>query len=450
MAQGRDKRPNILFCISDDQTWVHTGIEGDPVVRTPTFDRIAREGVYFSHTYCASPSCTPSRGSVLTGQMFWRLEEGGNLWSTLPAHFPVYPDILEAAGYHVGFTRKGWGPGQVEPGGRTRNAAGPGFKSFEQFMQARPEGQPFCFWFGSHEPHRPYKKGSGVASGMSIDDVRVPPFLPDSPEVRSDICDYLLEVQQYDDDVGAMVKLLEDAGELNNTIVLVTSDNGMPFPRAKANLYDYGTRMPLAVRWPARATGDRVVDDFISFTDFAPTFLEAAGIKPPDEMTGRSFLGVLESGQSGLVDPERDNVFTGRERHTIRREGEVGYPMRAIRRHDFLYIRNPKPDRWPAGDPEDYGDIDGGPTKTYMMEHRDDPDVAPLFELAFGMRPEEELYDLAEGPDQMDNVAGAARYAQVQRQLRDELRRHMADTLDPRSVGKGDFFDGTEYYGRKP
>ena len=118
-AGRRDnKRPNILFCLADDWSWPHASIAGDKVVKTPTFDRVAREGVLFENAFVSSPSCTPSRGAILTGQWHWRLEEGANLWSTLPAKFDVYTDLLEKAGYHVGFTRKGWAPGKDGPGGR--------------------------------------------------------------------------------------------------------------------------------------------------------------------------------------------------------------------------------------------------------------------------------------------------------------------------------------------
>lgn len=446
MPSTADERPNILFCISDDQSWVHTGAEGDPVVKTPAFDRVAEEGVRFTHAFCAAPTCTASRGAVLTGRMFWALEEGGNLWSTLPARFPVYPDLLEDAGYHVGVTRKGWGPGQHEPGGRTRNPAGPGYKTFEEFMAARPDGKPFCFWFGSHDPHRPYELGSGLASGMNIDDVAVPPMLPDSRQVRSDILDYFFEVQRYDRECGEMIALLGQRGELDNTIVVITSDNGMPFPRAKANLYDYGTRMPLAIRWPAHVPGGRVVDDFISFTDFAPTFLEAAGIELPETITGRSFLKLLESGKSGRVSDKRRRVFTGRERHAWCREG-LGYPIRAIRTHEYLFIRNLEPDRWPAGEPEEYRDIDGGPTKAYMMEHRDAENVAPLFGPAFGKRPLEELYDLRDDPDQMTNVADLPKYADVKQRLWGELEAEMKATDDLRAIGGAELWDTSPYYG---
>ncbi len=444
-----DKRPNILMAISDDQSWLYTGANGDPVVKTPTFDRVAREGVLFPQAFCAAPSCTPSRGAVLTGQVPFRLKENGNLWSTLRKEFAVYPDLLEQAGYVVGHTRKGWGPGNHQSSGRERNPAGPGFRSFERFYDGLPDDKPFCFWFGSFDPHRPYRKGSGLESGKKLEDVRVPPFLPDAPEVRSDILDYFVEIERFDREAGQILTLLEQAGELDRTLVVVTSDNGMPFPRAKANLYDHGTRMPLAVRWPERVKGGRLIDDFISFTDFAPTFLTAAGVDPPVAMTGRSFLDLLTSGKSGRIDPRRDKVFTGRERHAWCRQGDVGYPCRAVRTDRLLYIRNFKPDRWPAGDPERYGDIDGSPTKTYMMQHRGDKRVRNLFQLAFAKRPAEELYDLAKDPVQMQNVAALPDYAEAKKRLRAELDRHMIAMEDPRATGGGDVFDTYPYHGRR-
>ncbi len=454
-------RPNILFCIADDWSWPHASIAGDPVVKTPTFDRVAREGVLFENAFVTAPSCTPSRGSIVTGQWHWRLENGGNLWSTLPAKFPVYPDLLEKAGYHVGITRKGWGPGRVEPGGRTRNPAGKSYKDFNAFLKARPDGTPFCFWFGSHDPHRSYEKGSGVESGMKLQDVRVPACLPDSETVRSDLCDYYWEVQRFDCEVGELLAALESKGELDNTLVVVTGDNGLPFPRCKSNLYDLGTMVPLAIRWPGKIQPGRVVTDFVSLQDLAPTFLEIGGLKPPSEMTGRSLMQILTSDQSGRVEQERDHILTGKERHAWVRKDGLGYPCRAIRTDDFLYIRNYKPDRWPAGAPVDggvpyyanrsYGDIDDSPTKTYMMEHRNDPGVEKLFKLAFEKRPAEELYDLRKDPGQLNNVANVATYVAAKDKLAAALRAELVATRDPRVLGDGDAFDHYPYYGgRQP
>ncbi|HCO93481.1 MAG TPA: heparan N-sulfatase [Phycisphaerales bacterium] len=463
------KRPNILFCLADDWSWPHASIAGDKVVKTPTFDRVARQGVLFENAFVSAPSCTPSRGAILTGQWHWRLKEGGNLHGTLPAKFTVYPDLLEEAGYHIGYTRKGWAPGRYAAGGRKRNPAGPQYKSFEEFMKARPEGKPFCFWFGSHDPHRGYKWQSGIKSGMKLEDVEVPACLPDSEEVRTDICDYYWEVQRFDTEVGGLLKMLEDAGELENTLVAISGDNGLPFPRCKSTLYDTGTNAPLAVCWPAAVQGGRVVEDFISLSDLAPTFLEAAGLKPTADMTARSFLNILRSGKSGRIDRKRDHVLTGKERHVVCQEtGTGGYPMRAIRTHDFLYIRNFKPERWPAGAPKGYAqpldiniarprgthfgyaDVDAAPTKSYMLKHRDEPKVKKLFGLAFAKRPAEELYDLQKDPNQLDNVVGKPEYAKDKKKLAAALMAELKATKDPRALGKGDAFDNYPYYGGLP
>lgn len=460
------KRPNILFCLADDWSWPHVSIAGDKVVKTPIFDRVAREGVLFENAFVSSPSCTPSRGAILTGQWHWRLEEGGNLWSTLQTKFPVYPDLLEEVGYHVGYTRKGWGPGRDAPGGRKRNPAGPRYKNFRQFLNARLEGKPFCFWFGSTDPHRDYKWQAGVKSGMKLEDVEVPAYFPDSEEVRTDICDYYWEVQRFDTEVGELLKMLEEKGELDNTLVVISGDNGMPFPRCKSNLYDSGTHVPLAVCWPAAVPGGRVVEDFISLSDLAPTFLDAAGLKPPEQMTARSFMDILKSNRSGRVDRKRSHVLTGKERHVPGQEHDMsGYPMRAIRTHDYLYIRNFKPDRWPSGYPAGYAepveidvskprgtkfgfvDTDGSPTKSYIIKQRDDPTVAKMFELSFSKRSAEELYDLKKDPEQVNNVAGQSEYTEIQKKLAAALMAELKATQDPRVLGKGDIFDKYPYYG---
>ena len=444
------KRPNILFAIADDWSYPHASVYGDPTVSTPNVDRIAREGARFTHAFTASPSCTPSRAALLTGQAVHRLAEGGNLHGFLPERFAVYPDVLEQAGYTIGYSGKGWGPGRAEPGGRSRNPAGPQFKSFDAFIQQRPEGRPFCFWFGSTDPHRPYEPGSGAAAGLKADTVRVPAFLPDTPIVRNDILDYYLEVQRFDRDLGRILETLEKMKELDNTLLIVTSDNGMPFPRAKATVYDGGARMPLAVRWPGEVRAGQVIEDFVTLADIAPTILEAAGLKPLDAMTGRSVLGLLR----GQPASGRDHVFIERERHANVRRGDLSYPVRAIRTKEYLYIRNLRPDRWPAGDPEQYfavgpfGDIDGGPTKSLLLDRRDDPAIARFFQIATAKRPAEELYDLQRDPDQLENVAGRPEHAAAQKRLRAQLDRWLRDTNDPRATEDDDRWDRYPYYGQ--
>jgi len=454
------KRPNILFAIADDWGWPHAGAYGDPVVKTPTFDRLAREGALFHHAYVSAPSCTPCRGAALTGQWHWRLEGAGNLWSVFPDKFATYPELLQRAGYEVGVTGKHWGPGRTETPGR--KLSGQPFRSFQAFLDQRTTDKPFCFWLGSSDPHRPYKKDSGAASGMLLEKIRLPACFPDAPEVRGDVADYYFEVQRFDRLVGAAVASLEEIGELDNTIILMTGDNGMPFPRCKSNIYDTGVRMPLAVRWPAKIRPGRIVDDFVSFTDFAPTFLEIAGLEPTAEMTGRSLMGVFSSEKSGQVDPARDFVLFGKERHCPAQEAPNmgGYPCRAIRTHEFLYIRNFEPDRWPAGTPNYqkatlpgtwYGDCDNGPTKSYMVDNREkDATHRKLFDLAFAKRPAEELYDLNKDPHQIENVAGDPQYAEVRAKLAAQLTELLRASGDPRIVGGGEQFDRYPYLGGAP
>lgn len=460
-AGEAEDAPNILFAFADDWGYPHAGIYGDETVRTPTFDRIAREGVLFTHAFVSSPSCTPSRGAVLTGQDFWRLGEAANLHSTLDKDIPVYPDLLESAGYHVGFTRKGWGPGKPERGGRARNPAGPKFANFEKFLSERPDGAPFCFWFGSVDPHRAYDPALREELGVDPDTVKVPPAFPDVPAVREDIADYYAEVQRFDSEVGEILDTLRDMGELDNTIVVISGDHGMPFPRYKGNVYDSGARVPLAIRWPARVKGARTVTDLVNLTDLAPTFLDAAGVTVPEAMTGRSLTEILTSSKDGRVDPSRDRIFFGRERHTPAQEEPLsgGYPMRAIRNDRYLYIVNLEPDRWPAGNPDHettftengwLGDVDNGPTKFYMWANRDDPKINPLYDLSFAKRPAEELYDFQKDPDQMKNVVGNSEYIEVKARLREELKEELLRTGDPRAKGSGEAFDSYPYTGKIP
>ena len=451
VAAAADTRPNILYCLADDWSWPHAGVYGDRVIHTPTFDRVAREGMRFNYCFSAAPSCTPSRAAMLTGQYPHRLEEGSCLWGFLPRKFPVYPDALEKAGYVVGSTRKGWGPGDFRAGGYTRNPAGPTFKDFASFLKTVPDGKPFCCWFGSTDPHRPYTAGTGGAIGLKTNDVVIPPFWPDNGVTRNDVLDYYWKVQRFDREVGELLDLLDQAGKRENTLVIITGDNGWPFPRCKANLYDGGTRQPLAVRWPAKVKPDQVSDDFINLMDLAPTFLEAAGLKPLPEMTGRSFLGLVTGSEKG---GSRDTVFLERERHANVRAGDAGYPMRAIRTREFLYLRNFRPDRWPAGDPKAhkdparaFGDCDDGPSKNYILDHPDEPGMEKYFQLCFGKRPAEELYDLRKDPYQIHNVAGQAEYAAAQKQLRARLDEWMKNTADPRAVKDDDHWDSYPYFG---
>lgn len=459
-AAPAPKRPNILFLFADDWAWPHASCLGGAVIRTPVFDRIAREGVLFRNAHSAAPSCSASRASILTGQWPWRLREGADLWSLIPPKFDVYPDLLEKAGYFVGKTGKGYGPGS--DAGRPRNAAGPDFRNFDAFLVALPKEKSFCYWFGSHQPHRPYVPDSGVKQGMDPAKVVVPPYLPDNDVVRRDICDYFAAAEKFDSQAGEVLATLEKSGELENTLIVMSGDNGWPFPGGKATCYDTGTHQPLAIRWGGHVKPGRVVDDHVSLADLAPTFLEVAGLEPPAEMSARGLLKVMLSDKSGQVDPARDHVLTCMERHASpgRSDGElrsVGYPMRTIITKDFHYIRNFRPQRWPAGDPPPDGasqamafgrntfagfcDVDAGPSKAWILAHHEEPAVKPCFDRAFGKRPARELYDLRNDPYEMTNIAEDPAHADIVKDLDARLMAELGATGDPRASGGGDEFD---------
>jgi arylsulfatase A-like enzyme len=449
--QAQD-RPNILLLMSDNHSWNHVGCYGNDVVRTPNIDRVAEEGVRFRRAFCAAPSCAPARAGLLTGQDPWRLEEGANLWGILPDKFPVYTDLLQESGYQIGRYGKGWGPGSVEVSGRSTNHAGPGFGSFDDFLQSSSADDPWCFWYSSSDPHRPYLVGSGVRAGLDPAHVDIPEYLPDIPDVRGDICDYYHAVEQFDQQVGKVLERLRASGEYENTMIIICSDNGWQMPRGLANLYDFGTRIPMIVSWEGTIPGGRVVDDFVNLNDLAPTFLELAGRAPHPDMTARSIANLLFSDDEGQIDDTRDRVVLSRERHALCRQHGLSYPGRAIRTDAFLYIRNFTPDRWPAGDPPLFGDVDAHmlhypcPTKMHILTNRDHPDMQPFFELGFGKRPAEELYDLREDPDQMNNLAGHPEYAADRERLSARMEGYLQATGDPRVTGGKILWDSTMYY----
>lgn len=446
---------NILVLMSDNHSWNHLGCYGDPVLKTPFIDKLAEEGIRFNHAYCSAPSCSPARASMLTGQDIWRLEEAANLWGSFPPKFRVFTEMLEEAGYLVGHEGKGWGPGDFEAGGRTKDPAGEKYNSFEEFYNEKEKGQPFFYWYSSRDPHRPYKADGWEKGNIDISKIEVPPYLPDNEEVRKDIGDYYSEIENFDRDVASYVQLLHEMGETDNTLIIVCSDNGWQMPRGLANLYDFGTRIPLIITMPARYKGDRVIDDFVSLNDFAPTFLELAGIEIPEEMNARSFVDILESEKEGKVITDRDFMVTARERHAFVRKNGTGYGSRSYRTDDYLYIRNYEPEKWPAGDPPLFGDVDAHmlqypcATKMYILKNRDKENVDVLFNLGFGKRPAEELYDLNKDPYQMNNVANEEGYGDIKNQLADKLTHYLVEQKDPRETGGEMKWMGAPYYAEK-
>ena len=454
-------RPNILLIVFDDLGWRDVGTYGSTWVKTPNFDRVAREGVLFKNAFTSNPKCSPCRASILTGRNSWQLKEAVSHGGCFPAGFEVYPDILERAGYTVGLTGKGWAPGDYQSlAKRTRNPAGPSFdeftdnpittsiskndyaRNFEAFLKQRSRSAPFCFWMGLHEPHRAYEWNSGVRLGKSPADVKVPSYLPDTDIVRRDLLDYSVEVESADAHIGRVLKMLEEYGELANTLVIVTSDNGMPFPYVKGQIHEDGFHLPMAMRWGAAIKPGRVVEDFINMRDLAPTFLELAGLPPHEQMTGQSLVSLLRSGKSGWVE-NRNAMLVGKERHDIGRYNDLGYPVRALRTPDFLYVHNFQPERWPAGDPEtDFGNCDPSPSK----------DVIKLlggyfYDISLGKRLPDELYDLRIDPEGINNLANDLAHQPKLAELRARMFQMLIDDADPRALGDAAVFDTYIYAG---
>lgn len=470
VSAAETQRPNILFCISDDQSWMHAGAYGCTWVKTPGFDRVAREGLLFLNAYTPNAKCAPSRACILTGRNTWQLEEACNHWPHFPVQFRTYAEALADNGYDVGCTGKGWAPGiAVDSQGKPRQLTGQKYDSktrmpptraisrndyaanFEQFLDAG-SGRPWCFWYGATEPHRGYEYGTGVSvGGKSVTDIdEVPPFWPDNEVIRNDLLDYALEIEHFDGHLERMLQLLEQRGQLDQTIVIVTADNGMPFPRVKGQEYELSNHLPLAIMWKnGIVRPGRVIDDLVSFVDFAPTIVTAAGLTWDQtrmaSTVGRSLLPVFADASE--PHPHREFVVFGKERHDIGRPEDQGYPIRGIVDGHFLYIKNYEPTRWPAGNPETgYLNCDGSPTKTELLNaRRYGTDLSGRWQMAFGKRPAEELYRLKDDRYCMHNLAANPAWSHVRRKLEAKLLQRLREEGDPRIKGPADYFEKFPY-----
>jgi arylsulfatase A-like enzyme len=448
---------NVLFCIADDAS-PHFGCYGVKWVKTPHTDRLAAAGLVFENVYTPTAKCAPSRAAILTGRYPWLLEAAADHQTFFPPKYKAFTEALREAGVHVGSAGKTWGPGSAShadgsprnfgmtayAGGNKKKATGPE-DGFRKFLAAKPKDRPFFFWFGSHYPHRAYPRDAGLAAGKKPADVdRVPAIWPDNDVVRRDMLDYATQVEAFDAEVGSLLKALADSGEAENTLVLVTGDHGMPFPRSKGHNYDISNRVPLVACWPKGITNPgRRVPAFVNFVDLSPTLTELfgvdgtkAGLEPP---SGASFVDLLRDKPAR----ERPIVITGRERNDVyARPGSdtgLGYPVRAIREGNFLYLHNFAPDRWPCGNPElGLLDTDASPTKSFieMLGEKD-----RFWQLSFGKRPAEELFDLSADPDCVKNLAADPEHRSRMTALREKLFAELKRQGDPRVNGKGDVFD---------
>ncbi|CAM1373240.1 sulfatase family protein [Tenacibaculum xiamenense] len=462
------KKPNILFCIADDATWKHMSAYGNTWCSTPAFDEIAKKGLLFENAYTPNAKCGPSRSIVLTGRNTWQLEAAANHLAYFPTKFKTYPEALSEKEYFVGYTGKGWAPGSsLNKDGSKRElivkqynkikkkAPTTGISkvdyaaNFKKFLEQKKEGTPFCFWYGGKEPHRDYEYGSGVKVGKKkLSELeKVFPYWPQSEVVKNDILDYAFELEYFDKQLGQFLKVLKETGELENTIIVVTSDNGMPFPRVKGLSYEHSNHLPLAVMWPNGIKNPgRVIKDYVSFIDFAATFIDLAGYNAQDlgmqPIEGKSLKRFFNSNKSDVVPAKDDYVILGQERHDVGRPNDTGYPVRGIVKNGFMYLMNYENDRWPAGNPETgYTNTDGSPTKTEILNLNRSGKNQEYWKQNFGKHPKEELFKLGDDESCLNNLASLEQYQKVKTELRSLLESELKKQNDPRIYGKGEVFD---------
>ena len=445
-AKGTETSPNILIIIADDMSKT-AGVYGGKVIKTPGMDNLAKEGILFEKAFCTASSCTPSRASILTGKYPHELYEGANLYGPLSVSYPNYTRILADKGYSIGLTGKGWGPGNFATGGYKENPAGPKYDSFEQFISQLPKSTPFCYWIGPSDPHRPYSPELKKKTEITEKELKIPAWLPDNEKVREDLFDYYAEVKRFDEAIESAVAVLKKNGKYENTLIIITSDNGMPFPRAKANSYDEGTNIPLIMRWGNHFKKGTRYTELVSLVDLAPTILEVTNTKAPSSMTGKSLLPLLVNGNT---DERFNTVFIERERHANIRKDSLSYPMRVIRTKQFLFIQNLRPERWPAGDPDFYrepapfGDIDDGHSKKFLVDNRFNSQYKRMVDWSLEKRPAEELYDITKDPDALNNLAGERQYRKIKKEFKKQIKEWRKQTGDP-SLKNENIFDRYRY-----
>jgi N-sulfoglucosamine sulfohydrolase len=448
-AYAKEGKPiNVLLFLTDDESALERSLYGWSNLPTPNMDRIANNGVLFRHGYSSAPSCGPARAAILSGRNFWENETGGVIQGFLPNKFPVFTQLLAKNNYLIGNTGKRDGPAsRPEQGHKADDLTGKPYRSrtipdappevrpidyagnFQEFLKDREPGQPFFFWAGVIEPHIPVGPDNykllEEQFGVSLDEVAMPPRMKDTLANRKERGSFVYEICWADQHLGRMIAYLEEIGELENTLIIATSDNGTALlvdgqHYGKASPYDYGVNIPLAMMWPDRIKAGREVTDFVSFADFAPTILELAGIEVPASMTGRSLVQILESEESGRIDPTRNFMRTGMEWH-----GEFDPEARTFRTYrddKYAYI-------------ERYANVDeaGVPLSNEEL-------IKPT---------SVEFYDMENDPWQLTDLADDPAYADELKRMARLFHEHGMQVKDPRVTGDMDIFKLTRQYVQK-
>lgn len=392
-ANAEQSRPNFIFFISDDISQEDHGCYGHPVIKTPRIDELAANGMRFDRAYLTISSCSPSRCSIITGR-YPHNTGAPELHSKLPDEQIRFPELLREVGYYTALSGKNHMFSNKDRAFDkfTRGGEPGGSGDWVQHLKDRPKDKPFFFWFAAYDAHRGWKI-SDHAPEYDSKEVIVPPYNFDGPVTREDLAQYYHEVSRFDHFVGLVRDELEKQGILDNTFLVVASDNGRPFPRAKSRLYDSGIKTPWVVHFPALVKEAAVTQSFVSVIDLSATCLELAGVEIPECIQGQSFVPILKDPKATV----RQVVFSEQNWHVYRNHS------RLVRWGDFAYIRNNFPNQMNLCAESDTTYPAGKELWQVQAEGRGHENFWQTFSNPY---PEEELYDLRKDPHQLNNLAG--------------------------------------------
>jgi arylsulfatase A-like enzyme len=408
------KQPNFIVFIADDAAWNDCGPYGNHKIKTPNINLLAEEGVVFNNAFLTTSSCSPSRCSILTGR-YPHSTGAPELHMQLPASQLLFAGELQKAGYFTAVAGK-YHIGPKRPEFDTIYGGAPsGCEYWVEALQNRPKDKPFFLWLAAIDPHRSYRPGI-IPEPHRPEDVIVPPYLPDNDSTRKDLALYYDEISRMDSYIGQVMYELKNQGVDENTLIIYMTDNGRPFPRCKTRLYDSGIKTPFIVRWPEKIKKG-TTNALVSSIDIAPTFCELAGAGTSETFQGVSFVPVLED----YSKETRKYIASEHNWHDYQAH------ERAVRNHQYLYIRNAFP-HLNASPPADavrsitYQEMVNRYNEGHLNENQLDCFVKP--------RPSEELYDVVNDPHQLHNLAGNTDYEGALNDMQKLLDNWMAESGD--------------------
>ena len=425
--------PNIILFIADDVGWNDIGCYGNTAVFTPNIDRMAQEGIRFTNTYLTASSCSPSRTSIISGR-YPHNTGSAELHTSLPAEVPIFPELLKEAGYYTAQAGK-WHMGDdarrgfdvIHDDGK-KNGIG-GEAMWLPTLRERPKDQPFFLWFASIDAHRPWG-ANAFSEKTTYSKISPPPFLANTESTKKDLAQYYDEITRFDDFIGKVEEELRRQGVLDNTMIIIMSDNGRPFPRSKTRVYDSGMKTPFVVKWNAGLPQKGAVSNsLISVIDIAPTLLQLTGVDALPSFQGKSFVPVLKDPARAF----RNYVFSEHNWH------DQEALERMVRTPDYLYVLNLRPNLSNPGP----ADSNNSPSFQDLKAIRDAGHLtAAQTDVFMVPRPAEELFDCRKDPLQLVNRASVPEYQDALKDMRQVLQQWRKETADttPEAL-TGDWYD---------